>query len=539
MSSEYMNAISTHTFMWPFTYKKNDKESEYRPSQHVWYLDNAFATGSGDEYMDAYMMAQYFNAQAREIFTGFIKDVSETCDDKDTSPCKRYLYDLGIVKKLKYLIEPKEGQSYELSVHAVRMYLFGPFGVGVLSIETYNRKYRSLKDIQRINDLGRRIRLPFLPRTSGGYILCAEKIGIVYDNDERWVTNYRRLADEAVEEAKNGSVSNREKFLKPADFIYGFLSGGIGIDDNSRCLPEGLEPASDDRMFLVSLLKDKKLSSSIKNWRNPNECDYNLLYSIVFADPNSYPTCQDEKMRTELLEKAVYPRWSNEGTLYAITNLSVMCLTDEKIDIVDNVYRPFLTEYTAMALLVLAQRVSIERFARDSSGIVRGAAKRGLLSTSQIKDMINLHECYVTWQNQINLFEMTDQEQGIEMYEQMREQMGVDERIGYLAEQLEDMYAIANVNQNTIINRSVIWWAFAALVVNICLSFASFLLELTESGKGIVGGTEESWSFVWNLNCSSGLWWIQPLSVIIVLCAVLRGLIKSWRRYKQDTNDDK
>ena len=511
MNDAYLKAVSTHTFLWAFNYNGSD----FWLSKQVWCSDHAFMEASGNDYMDAYMMAQYFNAQARDIFIGPIKDTP----GKTQSPCERYFYNQEVIRELKYWIKTSDGKIFELPIHAVRLYLFKPFRVGVLSIEVYNTEYSSLDDIQLINDLGRRIRLPFLPRTQGGFILCADQIGIIHGEDHRWVTDFRELAENTLASVGSGTSLYREKSLEPADFIYGFLSGQIGKSEMQGGLPEKLVPESDDRMFLVSMIRNEEISSSIKNWRNLVSEDSRRLYSVVFADPNSYPTCQDEKMRTELLEKAVYPRWSHEGTLYAVTNLSVMCLTDDNESIVDSVYRPFLTEYTAMALLVLVQRVSIECFARESSGIVQGAQERGLLKQEQIEDMINLHERYVTWQNEINLFEVTDQEQGIEMYERMREQMGVNARIGYLAEQLEDMYAIANVNQNTRTNQSVVWWAFVAIVFNILLSLASFLLELTESGKGfeVVGDWHQQW---WS--SIGGI--IQPLSIGPIIVSLILGV---------------
>lgn len=134
-----------------------------------------------------------------------------------------------------------------------------------------------------------------------------------------------------------------------------------------------------------------------------------------------------------------------------------------------------------MAILVLAQRVSIEKFAQEAADVVRGAEQQGTLDDEQITEMMELHERYVTWQNQINLFEVTDQEQGVEMYALMRKQMGVEGRVKALAGQLDDMYAIANVDQNTNTNDTVAWFAILAIVMNL----ASFVLELTETGKAL------------------------------------------------------
>ena len=502
----YVNAISTHTFLWPFTFESDffsfDNENPQKAPATKWKYDDVPKDGTSERFLDAYMVAQYFNSQARKIFTdvGSAEESDKDEGKKQKVPsCVRFFYDEADVAKMSYLIkitikdkekDKDKDKTYELKLHSVRLFLFVPFSIGILAIDAMNdNKDYTLADIKLINDRGRRIRLPFIPRNNGvvdndGSMMCAENLGVVLRENgqdvEQWVQDYRA-------DIKNINPQNIQELFAPASFIYGFLSGRIGAGNQKRLFSiDGVKPASDDRMFLVSMIKDAELSAAgerindlLEEKKATKNSERDNLYSVVFADPGR-PTCVDPAMQNEILRKVIYRRWSDAGTLYATTNLSCMCLTSPSAPL-DSVCRAFLTEYTDMALLVLAQRVSIEKFAQEAADVVRGAEQQGTLDDEQITDMMELHERYVTWQNQINLFEVTDQEQGVEMYALMRKQMGVEGRVKALAGQLDDMYAIANVDQNTNTNDTVAWFAILAIFMNL----ASFVLELTETGKGI------------------------------------------------------
>ncbi len=477
------NSYSTHTFLWPFSFGKEYCAAVKGPLSSIWKQDNALLEGSDAEFMGEYMTAQYTNSETRKIFMG---------DGETDAPCLRFMYNDELVSGMKYRIERRKDTSvgetqnrrYELKIHSIRLFLFTPFGVGVLAIDAYNTQQLSLDDVKRINDLGRWLRLPFLPDRDG-YIMCAENLGIVIDGDERWMADFR---------AAIGTVRQKkpEQFFEPAEFIYGLLFGKIGAGTGTVTAGEKrmIDPASDARMYLVSLIKDDTLSEMAQNIHalladdgETYRKERDLLYSIIFVD-SDYPSCVDAPMQRSLLKKAVYYRWSGYGTIYTVTDLSLMCLTPKGIS-ANAVYRLFLSSYVYMAVLVLTQRVSIEKFAKEASDAVEGAASEGELGENQIKRIINLHEKYVTWQNQINLFELTEKEQGRDVYALMRERMGVNGRLESLAQQLGNMYAIADVDQNKRTNAIVMRWASIAIFVDILLNLATFVLELTESGKQI------------------------------------------------------
>ena len=300
MSKDYVSeAYSTHTFLWPFTFKGAmfafDRDFPGKTPAKAWQPDDALHEGAGDRFLDAFMVAQYFNAQAREIFTGEmpgegtgrqwqafdgkVKAELRTGDAarRETAApvCRRFLYDPDIVRNLRYFIHAKEGGDnpkdilYHLPIARVRLFLLDSCGVGVLSVEAYNTKYKSLADVKRINDFGRRIRLPFLPREGNCFILCAERLGILCDGDDRWVTDFRASAEDAASRAESGNAY-REGMFDPAEFIAGLLCGKVGKGEEKpgSMKDTGIVPASDDRMFLVSLVKADEAENLAKEFDN-------------------------------------------------------------------------------------------------------------------------------------------------------------------------------------------------------------------------------------------------------------------------------
>ncbi len=206
-----------------------------------------------------------------------------------------------------------------------------------------------------------------------------------------------------------------------------------------------------------------------------------LLYSIVFVDPE-WPTCQNAEMRADFLEKALYLRWQEWGTIYSVTSFSFFCMTGESDEIVANVLRPFMTEYLYLLSLVLAQRIGIAGYSGKAGRIVRGVDKKGMIDKAQAETLINLQEKYITFKNQILILEASCQEQGIDIYHLLQNQMMIQEEQAILDEQLESLYEATNVSQG---NRDA-WWqlwiAIGAIVIDVIVNIIAIVADHGWSG---------------------------------------------------------
>ena len=116
------------------------------------------------------------------------------------------------------------------------------------------------------------------------------------------------------------------------------------------------------------------------------------------------------------------------------------------------IIRPFLTQYVEIAILALVQRASILRFQRQSGGD---------LSNKQIQE---LQKKYVDYRNQLHFFEVSSQEQGIELYELIRKQLYIEKEIESLEKNLEILYEKSNVDMSNKIGTVGIWIALISLL---------------------------------------------------------------------------
>jgi hypothetical protein len=426
MNEDNCNVKSIHIFAWPFYFVKAGSSKQIdNPSDMGDILKYFKSQGSSwNEYkMDKgnpcdYMLDKYMTKSARDIFEG----------NGDNWICRRFIKCLH--NNFYYLCgEADEKKEYKLPIKEIELHIYR-FGFGVMFIRAENDVYTDICDIKRINDWGRRVELPI--KVENNISLCAESIGILPDH---------------VAEVDN----NNAKFLK--DTI--FDSKGFGWD---------VMDTSDDRMFLMCLIKDNKLSNNIEQSYGKNDKLDNDLYCIIFADPDA-PTCQNKDMRRKLIEAAVDPRWSDYGTIHAATNTTMFCITSERCTYAP-VIRPFIVEYMYLLSLVIAQRLGINAFSVKAGELVNGVDRKGLIRTRQVKKLINLQEQYVTFENQMMILKFTNQDQGIELYNKLQKQLQVKKEQKLLDTQLESLYEITNVSNGNKIQTIGIKIAVVAIIAD-------------------------------------------------------------------------
>ena len=199
------------------------------------------------------------------------------------------------------------------------------------------------------------------------------------------------------------------------------------------------------------------------------------LYSLVFID-SGQTSCQNDQMTQKLLDKHIYARWIKLGTIHAVTHHSMVCITGEKDEyVLASVVNPFLSQYVQMAILVLVQRASIINFDQRSADLTRGVEKRGKpIERKKIISFLNLQEAYVSFQNQLLFFEVTAQEQGIEIYEMLSESLYVEKEKERLDQELQNLYEAAVVNQDIVFNK----WALIFAIFALFIALPSFFNEL-------------------------------------------------------------
>lgn len=454
MSDKMLNAKSIHIFACPFKFGDEKGEIEnfiVQTQSRGWTLKDMSFDGKEDsaQKRENFMRHQYFNVSARNIF--FHKGEKKPCTVLDYGDVSEYTYYIKTTKN-----------SYELEIGEIELHLYD-CGVGILLIQLLNNKYTDLDAIRDINDFGRRISLPFLPASKDNqYILCAEQIGILKKGEKDIPPEERKLC---VTDFRK-RIKNNERLEHCAEFLYRIILHGL---ENAKYKDgyQAVEYYSDDRMFLMCVVRDDKLSECIA--RNDSSAE-ELLYQFIYVDNGSSTTCPNPEMRKELLDKAIYPRWSSWGTIHAVTSYSMLCITGETPEINESVIRPFVVEYSYIFSLVLAQRFCVSKFSDQAGKAVADIDEKGTIDVKKAEELAGLQEGYVAFKNKLIILQVTPQEQGVELYQLMQKQFLLHEEQEVLDEQLESLYEIINTSNGNRLNMWALGFSIVAIAVEILCS---------------------------------------------------------------------
>jgi hypothetical protein len=471
------DVYSYHTFLFPFLWDEKGvvsitefeaifKASDYWTATN-WAYDQIPKNDEINDKTDArlaYNAYQYFNPPARRAIYGL---GSGTVSNYKFIPKNEQ-------EKFVYYIK-KNSREFRLDVNAVRIKIYNT-GVAVMIIETENTEHRSMSDVKLINQFGRRISAPFLP-ADDGYFMCADEIGMEFDGD-RLPTDFRKdlmknVSRENIREKLSLTyVASTLKELMTYKTKYSVTSDKRKKTDEKSFF---ITPVIDDRMFVVCLIRDDSLVPGFRDYAQLPEIykfegyryqtDFEKakeLYSFCFVD-DTFPSCQNREMIQKLFGSHLYARWIEVGTIHAVTHHSMMCITGT--DLENSVVNPFLKQYAEMAVLAIVQRASIISFELLASKITDDLEKPGeAINRNKVGEFLNLQERFLAFQNQILFFEVTPQEQGVEIYNMLLDSLYINSEKNTLDGQMQNLYEAATVSQGFTFNRYAAVFAAAALI---------------------------------------------------------------------------
>ena len=175
---------------------------------------------------------------------------------------------------------------------------------------------------------------------------------------------------------------------------------------------------------------DKPLGGANDASKKADPKKYNLasiLYELVYVDGNGI-TCQSRKKLKEMLgNNHIYDRWLEYGTITGISEYSMISITN---DTADYLARNFLTEYIELMILALAQRASLLNFERMISNCT--------LKKDKIR---TINKSFLLFQSQLLLQEVTPQQQGIELYQMLLENMFIKKQTEDIEKQINSLFA--------------------------------------------------------------------------------------------------
>ncbi len=337
---------------------------------------------------------------------------------------------------VSYLIKVKgRPLPYRLKVAAINLNLYAT-GVGFMSfyLENNDVSQRSPEDILTINQYGRRIMPPFYGDIE------------VRDETSEYIAVEGLLSEKSYKEDFCGYTSFDS--WKPASFITNLI---FDLAENIV-----VEPIIDDRMFVASWYKNDKLAGEFEkdaqafcNTDKSNQFSV-FWYKYLFVDKKYSETCQNDKMRKELLEKHTYVRWQKWSSLYGVSRYSCVYLASDK-DAPQYLFDYFQTIYARMIELVLVQRASMLRFSNE---VTKVSDLSNVMWTDDVFERVNsLHREYIRFINQIYFREVTSQDQGIEIYKLLHTSLNMEGYIKDLDGEISELHDYVSLKEER--NRSV------------------------------------------------------------------------------------
>lgn len=479
MSNESVE-FNKHIFLFPFIWENDNLNANYKKIKECFESNNKWKKCNYKEIkddkkamLDIYPTWQYYHPSVRDAIFGIGGNI-----------VNNYLFNLDEDCN-KYIIE-KSNDKYALDIDRIFVKVFNT-GVAILGIECSNGRYNNLEDIFKINDYGRRIYLPFIPDREDGkndYFdnsICADKLTIQIGNKE-FSEDFRNNIVDIYEDSKKNL-----KLDHIAEHITGLLEYGTDFkfDVNNEQNKHNhimIYPALDDRMYVMCfrgcegkdgepLLCDlhKENSSAyagnINKMLVDNEPGKNKeeLYKFAYIDATDC-SCQFDSMRDELLKKHTYDRWIKYGTRNTITAQAFNIITSFKPN-----EKTFAGTYKELCILTLLQRATLINLQNQAQKLCSGmeVEEKGIKTKDNARFM-DLQERFIAFEQQINFCEVTSQEQGIEIYQMLRDANFIDPLHESICKQLELLYDAVKANQDFNFNK----WAFVLAIIAIIVSVA-------------------------------------------------------------------
>ncbi len=529
---------SYHTFLFPFRWdccSKNNSRSiyttPYQDRLDIKKFSKALTESQSGWSYTRFEIKDNQDFNEYVYFYDYVRDAiynKQKISQNQTSYYFKYEHKKGDCYNI-YIKERNEPYQLEVDEISIKAY---DTGVAILQFSLQNYKYPCPDDVLKINDFGRRIYPQFLGKGKKGINVTKNKfyadsisIGAEPDFSERSEhgddSGYYDYPFKTNLSGDQGPIKLR-KFI--SDLLGDRFKNRSGEDET--CFEKGdvlIKPVIDDRMFVVCWYGNDSLAPTLKpeadtiqEKRSYTENDF--WYKFLFVDGKD-KGCASKIMEKELLKKHTYVRWIKYGTLYGMTRYSFMALTDKK-DFALQILLPHIqTIYSQIMILALAQRASILKFS-DEVAHVSSLKDRG-------SDKISvLYKNYIKFVNKIYFREVTAQEQGIDLYDMLLDNMRIKEDIKDLDNEIEELHNYASLMEEKKTNQrltAITIIGFFFLAPTFITGFFGMNIFPDDFFREYKGG----WWIEWMQKSCAEPWiyiilYLFPIAIIFYLCCKWR-----------------
>lgn len=510
---------SYHVFMLPFIVKEGvdpkhleERLSVYDTTKWIHVCDKVLS--DKEEARKAYNASKYFNKAAFEALHQTTKpphkswhrqhkdEVLEEFELKNLDPSRSYYrLDLNHSSRAHFA-----HFSAHLQLQSVRVKLYS-HNIGQILYRTYynealfqkdkERKtvenYSYLDAVEDINSYGRRVSLPFVPQPEQGSYAArltavAAEISVSINtesshNTTSYKTDFDQMAKSIVPAGSTAHTYQENAHHTIAKHAVGIIFNNTIREDKYH---ETIIPVYDDRMILASIISSDEAANLIPGYTkfkgldektlsqtspsDNNETAYDnarRLYGIISCDSHSdSPTVRDASMLQKLMHKFSLDRW-NEYKSYTGVSHHAFVMIKPPIDDNAFLFDNFSYLYVEMVSLVVAQRTALLNILHNTSEAsrsIKGIHSLGLRATSRVA---KIKQDIAVFTANINLLDITEQEQGDETYTKIRENLGVNTLSRNVKEQVEGLSDAAQAIRSSVYNAAAFAVAVGALVIEI------------------------------------------------------------------------
>jgi hypothetical protein len=340
------------------------------------------------------------------------------------------------------------------------LYIFKDSNIGILSVCVENEGC-TLKDAMEFNQLFRIIyisdtrQLSDLKENRGTRIYRLITIEDVMDNFTNEFTNEKHLYIDKNEPLPDSITSILERLIP---FKY----------------KKAYSPILDDRMTLHTLFcLDNSLKESYINDTNGKSEAYRQLFSrILFVDSYGEGYAYNDNFMRELLKKHIYDRWTHYGTLHGFCRYADAAVMFSRFELLEN---NFATVYCMMSILALFYRCALIDFAEQSSRATRLFVKEGKLNSEDKKHIRDLRKRFIEFSNVWYFKEVTNQDQGIEMFEMQRKSYELDVLFNRVKEDIDSIDEFIRIEQGEQFNKKIGYLNWMIVFLTIITMLTGFI----------------------------------------------------------------
>ncbi|PHV71828.1 hypothetical protein CS063_04535 [Sporanaerobium hydrogeniformans] len=394
--------ISQHLFIFPFTWKVVGKKKTALFIPQCQIKENLF--DHLENWTPLYQRVE--SDKDYNEFVYYYKPIRAALYTFTHSPLIVRNYRYGYLEEDNYFIMQVEGKEYRLVLSSLQLKLYKT-GIGLLTLETTNKCYEALEDMERINSFSKCIYPPLLPLEKAKEELFPDWIRIQLNKNHK--------LEECFKE------DYHQKLVSITPLILGILGNSfIGSKQKSKKSKLFIEPILGNQMFSLCLYKNKE-------WVDKVRWQIGALKPLeAFLDNNKkHIKTLREKEKGSL---GLNTYLQTENAIYGMSRFSLLCLVKEV---------PAMKLYDQLITLVVMQRATLLNLSTEISRV-------STLPPEELVPAIkSLYEIYIQFINQLYFKEVTEDTEGAQIYDALSKQFKIEEELKQLDFEINEVHQYA------------------------------------------------------------------------------------------------